>query len=55
MGEAVCYKGRLLMAIDCHAVSGQNTSNMNIQKETGIQFPEAVNIIDTFSNFVTLI
>ncbi|CAF1333357.1 unnamed protein product, partial [Rotaria sordida] len=40
MGEAVCYKGRLLMAIDCHAVSGENTSNMNVQKETGIQFPE---------------
>jgi hypothetical protein len=44
MGEAVCYKGRLLMAIECHAVSGDSTSIMNIQKESGIPFPEAVNI-----------
>ncbi|UJR23948.1 hypothetical protein I4U23_026916 [Adineta vaga] len=41
MGEAVCYKGRLLMEIECHPVSGENTSNMNIQKETGIHLPEA--------------
>ncbi|CAF1235979.1 unnamed protein product [Adineta ricciae] len=41
MGEAVCYKGRLLMEIECHPVSGENTSNMTVQKETGIQLPEA--------------
>jgi hypothetical protein len=45
MGEAVCYKGRLLMEIECHPVSGENTSNMNIQKERGVQLPEAVNRI----------
>ena len=45
MGEGVCYKGRLLMAIECHPVSGQQTANMRIQKETGIHFPEAVNLI----------
>jgi len=44
MGEGVCYKGRLLMAIECHPVSGDHTSSMNVQKETGIHFPEAVNI-----------
>lgn len=42
MGEGVCYKGRVLMAIECHPVNGANTSNMNVQKETGIEFPEAV-------------
>ncbi|CAF1529318.1 unnamed protein product, partial [Rotaria sordida] len=41
MGEAVCYKGRILMAIECHPVTGENTPNMNIQKETGIEFPAA--------------
>ena len=45
MGEAVCYKGRLLMAIDCHPVHGEHTSNMNVHKQTGILFPEAVSII----------
>ena len=43
MGEAVCYKGRLLMQIDCHPISGDHTSNNNVQKECGIQFPEPVN------------
>ncbi|CAF2727460.1 unnamed protein product [Rotaria sp. Silwood2] len=43
MGEGVCYKGRLLMEIDCHPISGENASNMNVQKQSGIQFPEAVN------------
>ena len=42
MGEAVCYKGRLLMQIDCHPISGDQTSNNNVQKESGIQFPEPV-------------
>jgi hypothetical protein len=42
LGEGVCYKGRLLMQIECHPISGDNTSNTNVQKETGIQFPEAV-------------
>ena len=42
MGEAVCYKGRLLMQIDCHPISGDQTSNDNVQKESGIQFPETV-------------
>ncbi|CAF4888115.1 unnamed protein product, partial [Rotaria sp. Silwood1] len=41
MGEAVSYKGRILMAIECHPITAENTPNMNIQKETGIQFPEA--------------
>ncbi|CAF3911139.1 unnamed protein product [Rotaria sordida] len=41
MGEAVCYKGRILMAIESHPITGENTSNMNIHKETGVQFPEA--------------
>ncbi|CAF3351971.1 unnamed protein product [Rotaria sp. Silwood1] len=41
MGEGVCYKGRLLMEIECHPISGENASNMNVQKESGIQFPEA--------------
>ncbi|CAF1313663.1 unnamed protein product [Adineta steineri] len=41
MGEAICYKGRLLMEIECHPVSGENTSNMKIQKETGVILPEA--------------
>ncbi|CAF4875204.1 unnamed protein product, partial [Rotaria sp. Silwood1] len=41
MSEAVCYKGRLLMAIECHPVNAENTLTMNIQKETGIEFPEA--------------
>jgi hypothetical protein len=45
MGEGVCYKGRLLMAIECHPVTGDNTSIMNIKKENGVQFPEAVNCI----------
>ena len=42
MGEAVCYKGRLLMQIDSHPISGDQTSNNNVQKESGIQFPEPV-------------
>ena len=42
LGEGVCYKGRLLMEIECHPISGDNTSNTNVQKESGIQFPEAV-------------
>ncbi|CAF4767027.1 unnamed protein product [Rotaria sp. Silwood1] len=41
MGEAVCYKGRLFMAIESHPINAENTPNMNIQKETGIEFPEA--------------
>jgi hypothetical protein len=52
MGEGICYKGRLLMAIECHPVSGENTANMNVQKESGIHFPEAVNII--FKEFFLL-
>ena len=44
MGEAVCYKGRLLMQIDCHPISGDHTSNNNVQKESGIQFPETVKL-----------
>ena len=50
MGEGVAYKGRLLMAVECHPVSGENTSNMNVQKESGIQFPEAVKCIDLSSS-----
>ena len=42
MGEGVCYKGRLLMAIECHPVNGDNTSNMKVQRESGVQFPPAV-------------
>jgi hypothetical protein len=33
------------MEIECHPVSGENTSNMNIQIERGVQLPEAVNQI----------
>ncbi|CAF4328073.1 unnamed protein product, partial [Rotaria sp. Silwood2] len=51
MGEAVCYKGRILMAIECHPVTAENTPSMNIQKETGIQFPEA-NIFPMKRTFV---
>ncbi|UJR24822.1 hypothetical protein I4U23_006197 [Adineta vaga] len=40
MGEGVCYKGRLLMEIQCHPISGDNVPNMNVQKETGLRFPE---------------
>jgi hypothetical protein len=43
LGEGVSYKGRLLMEIECHAINGDHTSNKNVQKETGIQFPDAVN------------
>ena len=43
MGEGVSYKGRLLMEIQCHPISGDHTSNLNIQKESAIQFPERVN------------
>lgn len=43
MGEAVCYKGRLLMQIDCQPISGDQTANNNVQKECGIQLPETVN------------
>ena len=42
LGEAVCYRGRLLMQIDCQPISGDQTSNNNVQKETGIQLPEPV-------------
>jgi hypothetical protein len=48
MGEGVCYKGRLLMAIECHPISREEPLNMKVPKETGIHFPEAVNIIKTF-------
>ncbi|CAF4438038.1 unnamed protein product, partial [Rotaria magnacalcarata] len=41
MGESICYKGRILMSIECHPVNSENTTNMNVQKESGIQFPEA--------------
>ncbi|CAF3469754.1 unnamed protein product [Rotaria socialis] len=41
VGESICYKGRILMSIDCHPVNSENTANMSVQKETGIQFPEA--------------
>ncbi|CAF1117580.1 unnamed protein product [Adineta ricciae] len=40
MGEGVCYKGRLLMSIECHPVSGDNVANVNVQKETGVHFPD---------------
>ncbi|CAF3717062.1 unnamed protein product [Rotaria sordida] len=40
MGEGVCYKGRLLMEIGCHPISGENAPNMSVQKESGIQVPE---------------
>ncbi|CAF1244784.1 unnamed protein product [Rotaria sordida] len=40
IGEGICYKGRLLMEIECHPISGEHTSNMNVQKESGIQFPD---------------
>jgi hypothetical protein len=43
MGEGVCYKGRLLMSIECHPINAEHTSTINMQKESGIQFPEAVN------------
>jgi hypothetical protein len=42
LGEGVCYKGRLLMEIGCHPISGDHTSNTNIQKESGIPFPAPV-------------
>lgn len=45
MGEAVAYKGRLLMEIECHPINPDNTSTMDVQKESGISFPEAVNTI----------
>ncbi|CAF5099813.1 unnamed protein product, partial [Rotaria magnacalcarata] len=45
MGESICYKGRILMAIESHPVNEENAANMSVQKETGIAFPEAVNII----------
>ena len=41
-GEGVCYKGRLLMEIACQPISGEHTSNTNIQKESGIPFPPPV-------------
>lgn len=44
MGEAVCYKGRLLMEIDTHPITGDHTSNTSIQKQSGIQFPESVTV-----------
>lgn len=55
MGEGVCYKGRLLMAIECHPVNGEDISNMNVQKESGIQFPEAVNIFELNVSFFLLL
>lgn len=50
MGEGVCYKGRLLMSIESHPISGDNLSMVNVHKEAGIQFPDAVNshLIDIF-------
>ncbi|CAF1359491.1 unnamed protein product [Rotaria magnacalcarata] len=41
MGESICYKGRILMAIESHPVNEENAANMSVQKETGIAFPEA--------------
>jgi len=43
MGEGVCYKGRLLMEVTCHPISGEHASNVNVQKEKGVQVPETVN------------
>jgi hypothetical protein len=43
LGEGVCYKGRLLMEIECHSITGDHTSIKNVQKERGVQFPDAVN------------
>jgi len=43
MGEAVCYKGRLLMQIESHPISGEHASNLNVQKENGVQLPDDVN------------
>jgi hypothetical protein len=48
MGEGVCYKGRLLMSIECHPINGDRTSAINVQKESGIPFPDAVNIVFFF-------
>jgi otoferlin len=42
MGEGVCYKGRLLMAVECNPVNGENTMSMKVQKESGVPFPEVV-------------
>ena len=44
MGEGVCYKGRLLMSIESHPISGDNLSMVNVHKEAGIPFPDAVSI-----------
>lgn len=55
MGESISYKGRLLMAIECHPVNEENTTNMNVQKETGIQFPEAVSFSSCFYGIIDLI
>jgi hypothetical protein len=46
MGEGVCYKGRLLMAIECQPVTGDQAANMNVQKDGGVPFPEAVRSIE---------
>jgi hypothetical protein len=42
MGEGVCYKGRLLMEVVCHPISGEHASNTTVQKEKGVQVPEIV-------------
>lgn len=43
-GEAVAYKGRLLMEIESHPISGDHATNSTIQKESGVHFPSTVRL-----------
>ena len=45
LGEGVCYKGKLLMEIESHPISGDHPSNTNIQKEGSIPFPSSVRLV----------
>ena len=42
LGEAVSYKGRLLLQIETHPVPGDETSTSSVQKQSGIAFPDEV-------------
>ena len=55
MGEGVCYKGKLLMEIESHPISGDHTSNKMIQKEGSIAFPSPVSHQHFFKHFISMI
>lgn len=42
LGEAVSYKGRLLLQIETHPVPGEDTSTASVQKQSGVALPDDV-------------